>query len=870
MRRFILKSILLLTGLTACLSARAQSYEELWRQVETAQDSGRVGPIGKCLEQVWRKAGKERNFPQRLRALLLQIAYREAVRPRSIYPNMRRIKHWAETCREPADKRVLQMVLGHMYMRKANHRPDTVAHVDTLRADEPDALWTGDRFRKEAMACFDRALADKDLLAHVNARAYEPMVIVGEDSRYFRHDLLSAMAQDVLKWQKHLDERYVLKLYDSLIAYYEKAGNRDAAVLFAYNRIQYLFDRVQVFVLERTSGRPVPGARVECYATTDLRWRNEENYLLHEYAARPCLTLQTGDDGSATFRPDSTECTLGICAQKAGCGYTDTLRVTLRVREHRPYRDWAGYIKADTLFFNQVLTFHGALYDVRGRKAKPVARHTFDVSLYNDPYPRRHRYKAKVTTDSAGRFRGRFVLPKELRDKVFFLETPYLARNVAFLHKPDTTPRLFELERPADVLVPGDSIRLRGRAWQTDGTPLAHADVNYRITSATGRWTGSRRSTAIQEIFAGQTVTDADGRFTIPLHLKNYHKEPSPEWYMSHRIEVEMPGSDGLRIRRMAYTGSSAIVLNVEGARAWEKGRPAPFQIGAEYLSGWPILSLKGRCVFFRVDDFAPDPFSVKGDSVCAVRFTVGKPFRPSVASHLPSGCYYLEFRAADPLGRTARRRHPVILYSPRDRRLPVNRFGWSHLDRQRLCPDSVSTLLLGTSARDACLMYDVMTSDSVLKSRRIAVSDSLLTFRYAYRPEYGDGLTVAWFMLKDGKTFDDYNFLYGPKPESWPDGVPYRRDLPQCPMHKNRLLLKSTRFRFHTPPCRVPEWRLTAWDAVVVQTRTYLPKAEQGTPMENAHIYVPNTGDNPYAKGSPGSASAYVSPSEWDKGIGG
>lgn len=420
------------------------------------------------------------------------------------------------------------------------------------------------------------------------------------------------------------------------------------------------------------------------------------------------------------------------------------------------------------------------------------------------------------------------------------------------------------------MLVPGDSIRLRGRAWQTDGTPLAHADVNYRITSATGRWTGSRRSTAIQKIFAGQTVTDADGRFTIPLHLKNYHKEPSPEWYMSHRIEVEMPGSDGLRIRRMAYTGSSAIVLNVEGARAWEKGRPAPFQIGAEYLSGWPILSLKSRCVFFRVDDFAPDPFSVKGDSVCAVRFAVGKPFRPSVASRLPSGCYYLEFRAADPLGRTARRRHPVILYSPRDRRLPVNRFGWSHLDRQRLCPDSVSTLLLGTSARDACLMYDVMTRDSVLESRRIAVSDSLLTFRYAYRPEYGDGLTVAWFMLKDGKTFDDYNFLYGPKPESWPYGVPYRRDLPQCPMHKNRLLLKSTRFRFHTPPCRVPEWRLTAWDAVVVQTRTYLPKAEQGTPMENAHIYVPDTGDNPYAKGSPGSASAYVSPSEWDKGIGG
>ena len=870
MRRFILKSILLLTGLTACLSARSQSYEELWKQVETAQDSGRVGPIGKCLEQVWRKAGKERNFPQRLRALLLQIAYREAVRPRSIYPNMRRIKHWAETCREPADKRVLQMVLSHMYMRKANHRPDTVAHVDTLRADEPDALWTGDRFRKEAMACFDRALADKDLLAHVNARAYEPMVIVGEDSRYFRHDLLSAMAQDVLKWQKHLDERYVLGLYDSLIDYYEEAGNRDAAVLFAYDRIQYLFDRVQVFVLERTSGRPVPGARVECYATTDLRWRNEENYLLHEYAARPCLTLQTGDDGSATFRPDSTESTLGICAQKAGCGYTDTLRVTLRVREQRPYRDWAGYIKADTLFFNQVLSFHGALYDVRGRKAKPVARHTFNVSLYNDPYPRRHRYKTRVTTDSAGRFRGRFVLPKELRDEVFFLETPYLARNVAFLHKPDTTPRLFELERPADVLVPGDSIRLRGRAWQTDGTPLAHADVNYRITSATGRWTGSRRSTAIQKIFAGQTVTDADGRFAIPLHLKNYHKEPSPEWYMSHRIEVEIPGSDGLRIRRMAYTGSSAIVLNVEGARAWEKGCPAPFQIGAEYLSGWPILSLKGRCVFFRVDDFAPDPFSVKGDSVCAVRFAVGKPFRPSVASRLPSGCYYLEFRAADPLGRTARKRHPVILYSPRDRRLPVNRFGWSHLDRQRLCPDSVSTLLLGTSARDACLMYDVMTSDSVLESRRIVVSDSLLTFRYAYRPEYGDGLTVAWFMLKDGKTFDDYNFLYGPKPESWPDGVPYRRDLPQCPMHKNQLLLKSTRFRFHTPPCRVPEWRLTAWDAVVVQTRTYLPKAEQGTPMENAHIYVPNTGDNPYAKGSPGSASAYVSPSEWDKGIGG
>ena len=63
MRRFILKSIFLLTGLTACLSARAQSYEELWKQVETAQDSGRVGPIGKCLEQVCGKPEKRGTSP---------------------------------------------------------------------------------------------------------------------------------------------------------------------------------------------------------------------------------------------------------------------------------------------------------------------------------------------------------------------------------------------------------------------------------------------------------------------------------------------------------------------------------------------------------------------------------------------------------------------------------------------------------------------------------------------------------------------------------------------------------------------------------------------------------------------------------------
>ncbi len=238
MKRSIWRVILTVFFLLAFVPVQAQTYDELWAQVESAQKKGQIATVRQCLYAVSRKAKEEKNFPHQLRAVLLDMAYLKETCPQSICKSMSHMQKWMESCREPVDKRILQFVLGNMYMVQAEHMPDS---ADMLAEALPygGSAWTKSVFLEQAKVYFSAALSDLDLLAHVDARAYRPMVVVGEDSRYFGHDLLSVMAYKLFAWQHHLSKDYVDDLYCRLIGYYREAGRFDAVVLLAFESMCY-------------------------------------------------------------------------------------------------------------------------------------------------------------------------------------------------------------------------------------------------------------------------------------------------------------------------------------------------------------------------------------------------------------------------------------------------------------------------------------------------------------------------------------------------------------------------------------------------------------------------------------------------------
>jgi hypothetical protein len=175
-----------------------QTYQSLWKQVQTAQDKDLPKTVLAHLTEIEVKARKERAYGQLLKASLMSARVQGNIAPDSIAPAIRRLELQLEHTHELALQAVYATVLSKIY--DANNNLDNhdakSSHYRTL------------------------ALAHPEVLCKTPVTGYEPFVIKGKDSEVFGHDLLSVVGQELEAWQWLTD-------------YYHATGNCRAACLTA-------------------------------------------------------------------------------------------------------------------------------------------------------------------------------------------------------------------------------------------------------------------------------------------------------------------------------------------------------------------------------------------------------------------------------------------------------------------------------------------------------------------------------------------------------------------------------------------------------------------------------------------------------------
>lgn len=1089
MRRRIQREIFLLLCLLVFVPVQGQTYEELWAQVEEAQKKGLVQTANRPLHKLYQKAAKARVFPQMTRALLLRYAFLAEAGRGKPYELMAQIRRWGERWNEPADKRVLQFMLGCLYMSYDNRVYRGASYSETQQADDP-SKWDGPTFRRRALACFDRALDDFDFLAYVNARTYEPLLVPGADSRFFHDDLLSVMAEEVLEWTGSRDRTYTLNLYDRLADYYAEAGNRDAELWWKYARTAYLLNhdddlspqaedkrlaryyrevdallaeyadtdilpriyedllrcsddvertfrwtqdasrryphykragvfenafrqltlpyldisvrnvqtlgvpvtyevnyrnvdtlrwelydlasgrlvgtevhklrverdslyvyrdtilslpalahpgrykvrfrfcdrqqeatfmlnrlnayhrilpdgRLQVFVLDRESGHPVPDACVTCIRGTHES-RNVSRGVWRRWWTCDYREEQTtGEDGSVTFLPDTVKGDWGICAAREDLGTTDTLKVYWSAPDKERWQE-DGYIFTDRAIYRpgQQVFFSGFLYQTMGIRSRVIPSRK--LMVYLQGLRSNIIDSLTVTTNEFGSFSGTFTMPRRMLAGRCRIQIPGMTSCLFSVEEYKRPTFSVELDKPKDACVLGDSIRVDGRALTFSGVPVSGASVRYSLWAVPHWWTWLLKSAASRSIAFGEAVTDADGRFQISTCLKDIRSSASDDdGCVSYnlRVEVTTDAGETQPASQVILVGNRSLNLQLLVEDKWMKEHVKPQYIVAENSVG-QLVEVEGECVFYRVRESGKSDRMTE-DSLYSAPFSTKDAFMPGKVRQLPSGQYNLEFHTTDDMGRPVVERKSITLFSMADRKIPVDKLGWYYIDKHKLGTGKETTLLLGTSAKDAYLIYDVFAKGKVLESKRILVSDSLLTFRFPDRSEYGDGIIITWFMVKHGEVFEGSESIprvYSDRlqlkwktfrdrlrpgeQEEWQlqvtdaEGRPvdaelmatlYDASLNRIAFHSWHLLLglrsldlprvsmrgadagaQSLYFDFKVPECHVPDWGLNHWDALLRRRMTYLHKGpEWGTEVNRAIVELGTTGHNPYRQNS-------------------
>ena len=436
----------------------------------------------------------------------------------------------------------------------------------------------------------------------------------------------------------------------------------------------------------------------------------------------------------------------------------------------------------------QTVYVSGLAYEMEKDSTRVLADKKYTVSLYDAN--NNETGKVEVWTNGFGSFSGQFVLPSPCLTGYFSLRAA--DTSVSFKVEEYKRPTFDVTFEPVKVEYQvGDSIEVAGMAKTFAGAPVQNARVHYNISrSYAWFWRFMGRGSARWE---GEAMTDADGKFTVPVHFEiDSDRRESPLWYYTYNIQADV--TDGAGETQQANLslplGSTSMVLNMDNLPDnLVKEKKLEIKLTAMNLSGEPVDTL----VTYQVVEMEKqkDGQEKEGRKVLTGTVEANKSFIPEAIYALPSGNYRLKLLAKDTQGRECTASKNFLLFSLNDKRPPFVITDWFYQDGLEFDAASPATIYIGSSEKNVYLLYDVFAGNKRLESKRIQLSDSVISFRFPYKKEYGDGILVSMAFVKDGRLYSHNARIMKPAPEK-------------------KLQLKWTTFRDKLRPGQQEEWKLT------------------------------------------------------------
>ena len=436
----------------------------------------------------------------------------------------------------------------------------------------------------------------------------------------------------------------------------------------------------------------------------------------------------------------------------------------------------------------QTVYVSGLAYEMEKDSTRVLTDKKYTVSLYDAN--NNETGKVEVRTNGFGSFSGQFVLPSPCLTGYFSLRAA--DTSVSFKVEEYKRPTFDVTFEPVKVEYQvGDSIEVVGMAKTFAGAPVQNARVHYNISrSYAWVWRFMGRGSARWE---GEAMTDADGKFSVPVHFEiDSDRRESPLWYYTYNIQADV--TDGAGETQQANLslplGSTSMVLNMDNLPDnLVKEKKLEIKLTAMNLSGEPV----DTPVTYQVVEMEEqkDGQEKEGRKVLTGTVEANKSFVPEAIYALPSDNYRLKLSAKDTQGRECTASKNFLLFSLNDKRPPFVITDWFYQDGLEFDAASPATVYIGSSEKNVYLLYDVFAGNKRLESKRIELSDSVVSFRFPYKKEYGDGILVSMAFVKDGRLYSHNARIMKPAPEK-------------------KLQLKWTTFRDKLRSGQQEEWKLT------------------------------------------------------------
>lgn len=410
-------------------------------------------------------------------------------------------------------------------------------------------------------------------------------------------------------------------------------------------------------------------------------------------------------------------------------------------------------------------------------------------------------------TDEFGAFGTEYTLPQHCLNGTFSIrhERGYASFKVEEYKRPNFRITLLQ---PTHGYSLGDTVLIHGKAETYSGFPLSETKVVCSTVRNGSWWYRSPYYAGSLTTQKDTIITDKEGKFTVRVALTAPKKEKRqyywPQFY-SFTLTARATALDGeseeASLRLSAGTAKASVQTNIPDMLCRE--RPSRLTATQTNSAGQPVEG-KGKYVLYTgshsleqiIRQLHRDSLSrANGGSSSAngeysaangensAANGIGNKTSATVLSamrsgqvcfqktggldslfSLPTGEYTIVIRPTDDENLYHAFAKTFTVFSLSDNKpassAPLQLWQSGDFNKQ----DTVD-VLLSTALRNTWLHYDIMAGERLVHSERIAVSDTVMRFRYHWDEDWKTGAHIQFAVYRDGKLYTRSLVLTKPVP---------------------------------------------------------------------------------------------------------
>ena len=550
----------------------------------------------------------------------------------------------------------------------------------------------------------------------------------------------------------------------------------------------------QCYVTSRTTGNPIEGATLTLYY-------EEYSKLRRKYVWSKASEVKTDKNGYALVSQYSKE--IYSYKLKASGPNKDTLYINylhFQNYDQSPENE-SVQVFTDRAIYRPGQTVYFKCYDIRtdaDRNSKPVANKTLGVSL-RDVNQKEIAF-ARGATNEYGTFSGTLQIPTGLLNGRMTIVVNHTYRKeirVEEYKRPTFEVSLNNIE--GSYLV-NDEITVTGSAKSYSGMKIDGAEVKFRVQRRPQfdfrrHFYFMRLNENPVEIVHGTVNADENGDFKFTFKaVPDAMAGTTPDVAFNYITSVEITDHSGeTRTASQSVTvGYSSLDLSVSMSSRNFRDSEFKASVGAYNLDYSP-LNVKGKLTVSRLTDNGllkhrrwntPNTYSYTKDEWQKLLpgYVYGKEDEPEyfakgavVASRdfdteksttyafdelkkAESGSYVIEISAKDPkTGREIKKQSYFTVMDASDKKLPQPTFLDAVVLTKDHRPGDVAKVLLGTSVKDAKILYKLFYGNKELNCEYISLSNATKIIEIPVKEEHIGGLRLMFHLDYNNQTYYKY-----------------------------------------------------------------------------------------------------------------